>query len=331
MTDTEEQIVAAMQLQAERRPDGAAVREALAKGRSWRRGRHTAMIALVAAAVVAIAITVPLVLNRGGTPSSAAAVPANQPAFWQQAMAYEPGWLPDDIVESERLTGAKSVLRIWRMPVGSQWPGPTVTLGVSVEEPMPRTDDMTVIDVHGLPAYVLSQDTQGHDTEVRWQPKPHVQVRLTVEGGLHHHDIAVHIAQALRTDGTEQVRPLIDLGWCPFTDLGTWTTPPTLGGHDPEGSASCTRGDLSSVAEVDVFIDRKPSITSGTEVAVRGKQGLYTKKGSQQDLSVQLDNGMYMNLQATGDKDPASKADVIKIADAAVVHDAAYLTWFGSR
>lgn len=331
MTELEEQLVDALRRQAERRPDGAAVREALARTGSRRRGR-TVVIALAAAAVVTIAITVPLVLTRGDAATSAAAIPANQPPFWQQAMAYEPGWLPDEVVESERMADSRSVLRNWRMPPGSQWPGPDVHLAVyNSDEPLPRNDDMTVVDVHGVPATVHSEDLPtGHHTEVYWQPRPHIQVQLGVQGGLHHRDLALRIARALRSDGTKQFRPLIELGWCPFDDQGVTTTGPTVGGHDPQGMATCTRK-APSTAEVAVFLDKEPSITKGTKVTVRGRQGLYSKSGAEQNLSVRLDNGQYLNVRGSGVGRPPTEPDMVKVADAVVVHDPTYLNWLYAR
>lgn len=340
MTDTEELIVAAMDLQADRRPDGAAVRAALAANTTRGRGRRAAWPALAAAAGVAIAITVPLAVGHWpGAATSTAAAPPNQPAFWQQAMAYEPGWLPDEVVETDRVAGPKSIMRSWRMPPRSQWPGPTVTMTVDqTDEPVRRTDDTTAIDVHGTPAYVVSSDAPpGHRTELTWLPEPHLRVTIDVDGGLRHQDIAIRIAQAMRTDGTEPFHAVVDPGWCPYAELGAMTNEPSIGGHAPEGLATCTTRLNEPVAEVEIFIDHEPELTSGTKVTARGKQGLYAKSpdGALQSLSVPLGDGRYLSVLASGANHPGvrelTKAEVIKVADTAVVHDAAYVDWMYTR
>ncbi|TDP93790.1 hypothetical protein [Labedaea rhizosphaerae] len=338
MTDTEELIVTAMHLQADRRPDGAAVREALARAGSRRHGPRTIGMALAAAAVVAIAITVPFVLRHARSTTPAAASP-NQPVLWQRAMAYEPGWLPADVVEAERSAQATAVLRQWSMPVGSQWPGPTVTITVQqTDEPPRRTDDTTVVDVNGKPAYVDSTDTPpGHRTDVTWRPEPHLQVRITVDGGQDHRAIALHVARALRTDGTKPFRAVVDPGWCPYANLGAITRGPSVGGHAPEGMASCTTREQEPLAEVDIFVDHEPELTSGAAVTARGNQGRYAKSadGARQTLSVPLGDGRYLSVVASGGNHPGvrplTRDEVIKIADTAVVHDAAYVNWIGTR
>lgn len=336
MTGTEELIVAAMNLQADRRPDGAAVREALVRRTS--RGRRTTVMALAAAAVVAIAISASFVLSRDSSTDTASA-PPNQPAFWQQAMAYEPGWLPDEVVETERNASPNSLLRTWQMPPGSQWPGPVVNMAVHrTDEPVRRTDDMKVIDVHGTPAYVASSDTPpGHRTEITWLPKPHLQVRIDVDGGLRHEDIAIHIVRSMRTDGTKPFRAVVDPGWCPYADFGAITSEPTVGDDAPEGMATCTTRSDEPVAEVALFIDHQPELTTGTKVTARGTQGWYAKSpdGAAQTLTVPLGDGRYLSVVASGANHPGvrelTRAEVVKVADTAVVHDAAYVDWVFTR
>ena len=327
MTDTEELIVAALRAQAENRPDGTAVRAALRRTGGQRRGRR---LVVIVAAVTAIAITVPLVLRGAQSPPPATATsrpqpppPPNQPAFWRQAMAYEPGWLPDGIVERSRMGAAKGVMRRWDVPPGADWPGPDVMLEFY---PMAFThsDDDDRIDVHGVPAFVTSRNsmTDG-ETTVEWQLEPGLYLHVTVHGGLQHRDFAIRIANSVHKGGPGQLRPLVDFDWCPYDKVGLLTD-----GSDPShvgGSFRCT-GTGQRPGETNVTINPQPDnqLVGGTKVIVRGREGRYFP--ARQSIQVELDNGSYLVVRSH-----LSKAELIKITDTLVIHDAAYVNWVGTR
>lgn len=176
MTDTEELIVAALRVQAENRPDGAAVRAALTGGRSRKAGRRAVLIGAAAVLVAAIAITVPLVAHRApADPPAHLAVPPPAPPVTELDVA--PRWLPAHAVEMQRNSTAEAFTRTWIDGEIDSAGTPVISPGVSLSVgPGHLPANGKALTVDGKPAKELTGDQQ---IRVVWEQAPGRLVTVT--------------------------------------------------------------------------------------------------------------------------------------------------------
>lgn len=326
MTDhTETLIKATLQRQADRAVDPSVLFAGLETARSPRR---TGRLLVGAAAVVVLVLVAGIFLVKRDQSTPVATTPPPAPAkptYWQPGMTYEPAWLPDGVVEKSRSSGVNWVARSWEPPYPQH--GPIVGLSVSDYVPPIDTKHSRAISVNDVPGQIVSRNGV---TDVFWQPKPRIWVLVTVTelGEPRLDDIAVHVAKAVRSGGTKQLRPLLEFGWCPYHDVMTDT-----GGNDPAhagGIFKCERHQKPS-ADVTITVNPSPAFTTGDKVTVRGRQGWYSEKWG---VSAPMGDGRYLLVAGrTSDpkEKPWSKADLIRVADTLVIHDAAYVDWIGTR
>lgn len=220
MTELEEEIVAALRTQAERRPNGMAVRAAL-NGRRPR--KRVLVIAAAAVVVAAIAITVPVVLHRAsGDPAQPAGLRVPPPAPPVTAMDVVPGWLPPRVVELERTSDATAFTRVWLDGAvdgdGTPVVSPEVSLSVG---PGHLPANGKALTVNGKPAKELTGE---NDTRVIWEAAPGrlITVSAAIWPDAQQAAIAERVANSVRPGDTVRFTPQLRFDRLPagWTDEG---------------------------------------------------------------------------------------------------------------
>ena len=221
MTDTEELIVAAMRAQADRRPDGAAVRAALTDTRPRKGVNRTFLIVGAAALVAAVAIAITVVAHDstgdGGTPAAAqpAHLQVTPPAAPVTEMDVAPQYLPPRLVERERISTSESFTRTWLDGEVDADGTPVAVTGLSVAVgPGHLPAGGKPLTINGKPAKELTGDQA---TRVVWEQSPGKLVTVTAFLGLDEQQagIAERVAKSVHPADPVRFEPQVRFGSLP--------------------------------------------------------------------------------------------------------------------
>jgi hypothetical protein len=274
MTNIEDLVRATQARQADRAVPTERIRSALPTrvAHAHRQRRIGMLGAVVAAAAVATAITVPALTMRPtvadrtgaqgqepaatGTAASSPPSAAAAPQLPEFRLGYRPTWAPPGFAEHIRAAdvgapadaAGSTVTRVWKKRVGAgdPWGGAELTLSVSTEVADPASAMDTggqPVDIHGDRGY-YSGAHGDHKSYVDWSPGAHTVLILSA----HHLDISrqdlVRMARSVQPEAGTVAVP-VRLRWLPagWTASGitvsgpsaaTWRGQVTAGSIAPE-------------------------------------------------------------------------------------------------
>lgn len=348
--NTDELIRAALRRQAERAPDAAPVLAALRRAQAPRSSRGT-LIAAGAALVAAFAIALSFSVQDPGpaAPAAAPTLPPSSPELTQARTPpvlfhYQPGWLPDGFVETERaftmlMPAPPPTQRTWSLPGTSA----TLTLAVdhhavdvvpAVEASLAQTTSDQV-DVNGRTGYVTGD---GPDSaSVVWLTSGGDEITVSVEYQ-QARTVALRAARSVTDTGTGTLTPQLRFGWLPETTTRVRTS---VTGTSP-GEARCTivaqhKIDGQEVGTVDASVARRP-LTPGPNahpVAVGDRQAVYESQDARTaTLTVDQGNGQWLVVRETvavPGQHRLSEPELIELAASISIDNAADVSWLGQR
>ncbi|MBO3737582.1 hypothetical protein [Actinoplanes flavus] len=256
--DIEELIRAAQELRADQAPPADRVRAALPRrtARIRKQRRYGLAGAIVAAAAVVAAVTVPSLALRddtgiaatvqpaapGTAPTSAPAspgVPPQEPVPAEVGLGFRPTWAPPGFAEHIRMASAADpgdgfgpvLRRVWKQNVGTGDPWTGAELSLSVFSEMTGADidrSGQRVDVNGVPGY-YSPSHNDRKSSVVWHPAQNTVLLLSAgKLDISKNDL-LRMARSVRPDTGVTGAPA-RLNWLPD---GWITTSATVSGPSP--------------------------------------------------------------------------------------------------
>jgi hypothetical protein len=322
--DTEALLRDGLDRLAARAPDGNDVLNALARAKAPRR-RPVALLVAAAAAVVTIAVGVPIAVHGLGEDSPSADTSATAQVDWQ-VLGFRPTWLPDGFTEQYREVSpaSRTQVRRWRQgQVGAaeitlsafssqnaEWSGTALRIA--------SLQDQVVIG--GRVGMVTGDDASA---VVTWMPDAAEVLQLKLAGVPGARDTGKRIADSVGRSATPFRSELafgpLPAGLAPLSSLAEG-----LSASDAESSVKAAAPGSPAVS-ADISA-QAPALPNAVDIEIRGAKGFYTtgKGPDGGTIAVRLANGRWLAVTGSVDKD-----ELLAVANGITVDRSPDYAWIG--
>lgn len=324
--NTEDLIRSTLARQADLAPPPGPTLAALRRPKR-RRWPLLALVAVGTAAVaVAVALTVPTPLRQADVqPAATGQVAPARP------IGFKPEWLPDGFVEAARVVHSDGISsRTWvngTAEVHFTLEPFALTKGRGFE--LDYTASASRVKVGAARAYFTGAAPVG-GVELVWAGDPEWIMRLVITEGADLPGTALRIAGSVHPDESGRVQPAVQ----PPPSYRQMYQTITVRGESPQRwstdvSGTVGTGDLRSIYRIGLSTSR-PSLPTGTPVAVLGREGTYVPSTDlgESKVVVEVAGNQYLTVAMAGD---TKAADLVDFAEHTTIGPIPDLSWIGSR